>query len=155
MVAVSLKKKKKRTERKKPKKKRKKRKNEIKKKAEKLGLLKYVNFYGTSNEINCWLQAMDLYLFPSLYEGLPVSGIEAQASGVPLLSSDTISPEMEVTNCVSWMSIEESAAHWAEKAVSLLKTIPIERNQRKAIQNAGYDIKETAGILKEMYRIEK
>ncbi|MDB2128411.1 MULTISPECIES: glycosyltransferase [Lachnospiraceae] len=129
--------------------------NEIKKKAEKLGLLKYVNFYGTSNEINCWLQAMDLYLFPSLYEGLPVSGIEAQASGVPLLSSDTISPEMEVTNCVSWMSIEESAAHWAEKAVSLLKTIPIERNQRKAIQNAGYDIKETAGILKEMYRIEK
>lgn len=122
----------------------------IKEKVHKLGLDKVVCFYGTSSEINNWLQAMDLYLFPSLYEGLPVSGIEAQASGVQILASNTISSELEITDCINWMKLEQSSEQWAEKALELMK----QRNSRdtqKKIQKAGYDIKVTAEELKTIY----
>lgn len=69
---------------------------------------------------------MDLYLFPSLYEGLPVSGIEAQASGVQILASNTISSELEITDCINWMKLEQSSEQWAEKALELMK----QRNSR-------------------------
>ena len=70
-------------------------KNDMEQKVEQLGLKSIIKFPGTSPEINKYLQAMDLFLFPSLYEGLPVVGIEAQAAGIWVLASDTISPELK------------------------------------------------------------
>lgn len=122
----------------------------IKNKVHKLGLDESVCFYGTSKEINNWLQAMDLYLFPSLYEGLPVSGIEAQASGVPILAANTISPELEITDCINWMGLEKKPEEWANKAIELMKR-KSDRNTEKSIQKAGYDIKITAEELKSIY----
>ena len=71
--------------------------NDIKKRAHELGLendIIYTGVVGGVNVQTCRLyQAFDLYLFPSLWEGLPLTGIEAQTSGLPILMSDVIAPE--------------------------------------------------------------
>lgn len=118
-----------------------------------IALDKVVCFYGTSSEINNWLQAMDVYLFPSLYEGLPVSGIEAQASGVPILASNTISPELEITDCINWMGLEQSSEEWAKRTIELLN-MKHNRDTKEKIQIAGYDINNTAERLRSIYEID-
>src|SRR5699024_5001288 len=67
----------------------------IKKKAARLGIEDAVIFYGTSNEMEKMWQAMDVFVMPSLHEGLPVTGIEAQASGLPCIFADTITREVD------------------------------------------------------------
>lgn len=74
---------------------------DIKLKAEKLGLKNNIIFLGNSDEVNCYLSAMDVYILPSRYEGLSVSAIEAQASGLECVMSDKISTETKKTDkCV-------------------------------------------------------
>lgn len=109
-------------------------------------------FPGTSSEINNWLQAMDLFIFPSLYEGLPVVGIEAQATGVQVLASNTISSELKITDKVYWMELSQSEKEWADKGLELVE-INKERNTAEQIKKAGYDIEVTAKRLKEMYEL--
>ena len=114
------------------------------------GLQDSVILFGVTNEINNWLQTLDLFLFPSLFEGLPVSGIEAQASGVPILASDTISPELKISECLTWYSLNMDEKEWASKAVSILNT-KSHLYTKSEIESAGYDIHSTAKILKELY----
>lgn len=123
--------------------------NVLQNKVEKLGLKDVVLFYGLSDEISKWLQAMDLFIMPSLYEGLPVAGIEAQAAGVPLLAANTISPEMKVTDTVKWMSLDVNPTEWAKKALDM--AMIQHTNNKKAIIEAGYDISYTAQELIKLY----
>lgn len=125
-------------------------KNDMEEKVEQLGLKSIIKFPGTSPEINKYLQAMDLFLFPSLYEGLPVVGIEAQAAGIWVLASDTISPELKITDKVHWMSLSKPASCWAEKGLELLNQVS-ERDTALEIKEAGYDIEFTAKRLKDIY----
>ena len=125
-------------------------KNDMEQKVEQLGLKSIIKFPGTSPEINKYLQAMDLFLFPSLYEGLPVVGIEAQAAGIWVLASDTISPELKITDKVHWMSLSKPASCWAEKGLELLNQVS-ERDTALEIKEAGYDIEFTAKRLKDIY----
>lgn len=123
---------------------------EIIDKVKSMGLEKIIIFPGTSPEINKWLQAIDLFLFPSLYEGLPVAGIEAQASGVQILASDTISPELKITDKIKWMSLKQSANEWAAEALDLIKKQE-NRDTAYEVQQEGYDIEFTAKKIKEIY----
>lgn len=125
-------------------------KNDMEQKVEQLGLKAIIKFPGTSPEINNYLQAMDLFLFPSLYEGLPVVGIEAQAAGIWVLASDTISPELKITDKVHWMSLSKPVSCWAEKGLELLNQVS-ERDTALEIKEAGYDIEFTARRLKDIY----
>ena len=61
-----------------------------------LGLRDCVRFLGLRNDVNRLYQAFDLFLFPSLWEGLPLTGVEAQAAGLPVLMSDVITPEVYI-----------------------------------------------------------
>src|SRR5207249_2667784 len=69
---------------------------EIEKQVEDLNISKKVRFMGVREDINRILQAFDVFIFPSLHEGLPVSLIEAQATGLPCLISDSISQEVDL-----------------------------------------------------------
>lgn len=121
----------------------------LQKKADNLGLKNAVLFYGLTDEIPKWLQVMDLFIMPSLYEGLPIAGIEAQAAGVPLLAANTISPEMKITDAVCWMSLNSAPEEWADKALDMVKIK--HTNNERAIIEAGYDISYTARELFKLY----
>ena len=78
-----------------------------------------VYFLGTRNDVSELLCAADLFLFPSTKEGLPVSIIEAQAAGLPVLMSDSVSDEAAVTNLVKTQSLNNTCRQWAEQCINL------------------------------------
>ena len=124
-------------------------KNEILEKTNKMKIDDSVIFTGVRSDISEFLNAFDLFIMPSFYEGLPVSVIEAQASGLKCLLSDTVTKEVDITGNVEFMSLEKSPKEWAEKIVSML---PYERkNTQQKIIDTGYDIKSTAEWLTDFY----
>lgn len=122
---------------------------EIEKLVEEKGLTDKVRFMGVRTDIKELLWAMDLFLFPSLYEGLSVVAIEAQAAGVPVLASDTLTEETKVTECMQFYSLEKSTEEWAEQAIKMTKEE--HKNTVESIKNAHYDMKENIGIMEKIY----
>lgn len=108
-----------------------------------------VIFTGVRQDINELLQAIDIFVFPSLYEGLPVTVIEAQAAGLPCLISDTITDEVCITPLVNRLSINDNAKVWAEK-INLFKKYKRE-DFSKDIEHKGYDISTSVSNLEEFY----
>lgn len=72
---------------------------------------------GIQNNVCDWYQAMDGFVLPSLFEGLPVVGIEAQASGLPCFFSNRITEEVDVTKTVEYLSIDNGAEIWADAII--------------------------------------
>lgn len=123
---------------------------EIEKQVKNLNLIERVLFLGIRQDVNELLQAFDLFLFPSLYEGLPVTMIEAQASGLKSFISDTISKEVDL-NCklIEWLSLNKSAKEWA---VYIDNNKKYERkNTFEKIKVAGYDSEENAKKIEKLY----
>ena len=89
--------------------------DEMKNKAEKLHIYDRCIFAGNKSNASEYYQAMDYFCFPSRYEGLPGSVIEAQAAGLQCLVSDAVTPEVNVTELVSMMSITSEPIDWARK----------------------------------------
>lgn len=117
--------------------------------AKELGIADLVNFVGLQPNVNEWLQAFDVYIMPSLYEGLPLAAVEAQAAGLRCILSDTISKETDVTGLITFNSLNDSAEKWAETVLDLL---PYERNNTyDIISEQGFDIKTTTDWLTEFY----
>ena len=122
---------------------------EIKQKAKALGVSEHVIFAGYRNDPNCILQAFDVLLLPSLYEGLPIVAIEAQASGLPCLLADTITAETAVTDLVEFMSLTEPPRSWAERLTGLAKAHQKSDRSKYAqdLLENGYNIEETVKEL--------
>lgn len=114
---------------------------DIEKKVEELGIREKVVLLGTRNDIPQLLQAMDVYLFPSVYEGLPVALVEAQAAGLPCVISDTIAPESMMTNHIEAYSLQMSAEEWAKKVLDWSMHERVDSTD--VLRDAGYDIMET------------
>ena len=121
----------------------------IKKQIRELNLESSVILTGVRSDVCELLQASDVFVFPSIYEGLPVTVIEAQASGLKCLLSDTISKEVDITGLVEYMSLNKSASEWAEKILSMLPYDRVDTSSK--IVQSGYDIKATAKELTEFY----
>ena len=83
--------------------------------AEKLHIADRCIFAGNKSNASDYYQAMDYFCFPSRYEGLPGSVVEAQAAGLQCLVSDTVTPEVNVTELVSMRSINSEPRDWARK----------------------------------------
>lgn len=107
-----------------------------------------VRFLGVRGDIPELLQAADVFVFPSVFEGLPVTMIEAQAAGLPCVKSDTITDECVVTDLVTSLPITDPAL-WARE---ILKKRGTPRTDRLAnIQASGYDIAAAAEKLTRFY----
>jgi len=102
-----------------------------------------VNFCGNQYATD-YYQAIDVFVFPSLYEGLPVSLVEAQVNGLPCLIADTITKQAKQTDLVHFMGLKQSTQEWANKAVQIAdKQTSANRQQAaKKMCQAGYDIKD-------------
>jgi glycosyltransferase involved in cell wall biosynthesis len=124
--------------------------DEIKQKVSSLGLDKVVYFLGVRKDIPDLLQVMDLIIFPSLFEGLPIVGIESQAAGLPVIAADTITNEVKISNNVKFMSLQEPPSEWAVEAIAHHKKIE-RRDMSPVIKEKGFDIQKTASNLEDFY----
>ena len=129
-------------------------KESIEKKVDSLGLSDVVTFAGKSREVPQLMQAMDMILMPSRYEGLPLTLLEAQAAGLQCFTSDIVTKEVNITNTVKYISLEESPQEWALKMqnCSLTNRILSRDRNRSSIVKSGYSIIENAVKLEDTYR---
>jgi len=124
-------------------------KEEIYQKVKSLGIENNVIFLGLRDDIERVCQAFDVFLFPSLYEGLPVTLVEMQAAGVPCVISDVITKEVCFTDIVKMISLDEVPEIWADEVLKYSDYIKSDTS--KQIKSAGFDIKETALWLQNFY----
>lgn len=123
--------------------------SEIESEAHSLGLSEKVIFTGVRSDVPALLQAMDVFVFPSLYEGLPVTMIEAQAAGLPCFISDKVPLECKITDLVTQIPLQASAEQWAEKILAAQN--PERKDTYNEIVAAGFDIVENAKWLQDFY----
>lgn len=119
---------------------------EIKSKVESLGLEKFVIFLGQRNDIDELYQAFDVFCLPSLYEGLPVVGVEAQATGLLCIFSDDMTKETKVLDTTEFLSLKQSAEEWAYTILKKSKSFK-RKNCTNEISKKGFDIKKEANKL--------
>jgi len=124
-------------------------KEELKQKVVDEGLTEQVKFLGVRADVNEWLQAMDIFIFPSIFEGLPITLIEAQAAGLPIMASDTITKEAQITDLITFRSVTLEAVRWAKRIDDHL--VLFRENMTAEIIKAGYDVKDTARFLENYY----
>lgn len=124
-------------------------KDKIEKEAQRLNIEKNIRFLGLRDDIPELLQGFDLFLFPSLYEGLPVTLVEAQASGLKIITSSTVTTEVNITGLVHYIDLEKTALDWANLVVSHLNYN--RKDTLSAIQKGGYDIFENVKSLQNFY----
>lgn len=122
--------------------------------AQRLGVADAVTFTGQRLDTAACFSAMDLLLMPSLFEGLPFSIIEAQASGLPIVSTNRMGREGKMSENYKFISPEASDVVWAETVKKFL--IESDTKQRteqpEALSSSGYAIENTARRLAEIYR---
>ena len=122
---------------------------EIKNKVKALNLEDCVIFAGFRKDVNKIMQAMDVFLLPSLYEGLPVVGVEAQAAGLPCFTSkDVVTKEVQITKAMNFISLDKSAKEWAN---IILGSDLSRKDTKKELKEAGYFIEDSARELVDFY----
>ena len=94
--------------------------------------------------------AMDLFLFPSLSEGLGISLIEAQGTGLASLASDTVPSEVKITDLVHFLSLKESLTVWAKTLSSLIDGSD-RRDRTEDLRSHGYDVITASKELEAWY----
>lgn len=123
--------------------------DDVKTKAKEQGLQDHVVFLGMRPDVQDLMQVMDAFVLPSIWEGLPVVGIEAQASGLHCVVSDGVSPELNALDVVERLSLSAGDDAWAE---ALLKAAKAERTDTyERLCAIGFDIGSTAPWLQEFY----
>ena len=124
---------------------------EIEQKIAELGLSDCVKLWGERDDVPELLQGMDVFLFPSLFEGLSVVAIEAQAAGLPVYASDGISAEHKITDLLHFLPLSDGEETWADQVLADLKKEPPRRDTSSELESAGYSIKKSAEILEGLY----
>lgn len=121
---------------------------ELRREAAERGLQQNVIFQGVVTNVQDYLQAMDVFILPSLLEGLPVVGVEAQAAGLPVVTSEEVTREMKLTESVYYLPLNEPA-RWAEQILSLRGR----RFQENGciLEQKGYSIQNTASLVRGLY----
>lgn len=125
-------------------------KEEIEQKAKDLNLEKSVKFLGQRKDANKLYQAMDAFILPSLYEGLPVVGVEAQAAGLPCFFSTDMTKETKVLQTTKFISLTHTPQYWAKEILKQLNSYT-RVNTEKEITENNFNIKVEATKLEEQY----
>ena len=116
-----------------------------------LGVERNVIFAGNRGNVEAYYNAMDLFCFPSRFEGLPGTVVEAQVSGLPCFVSDRVTGEVGITELVRYESIDESPEYWADLMVEKAIHLEERRSHAEEIAEAGFDVKRQAQKLQEYY----
>ena len=111
---------------------------ELEAKAVTLGIEREVLFLGNRDDVNRLLQAFDLFVMPSHFEGFGMAALEAQAAGLPCLLSASVPRETKLTRNVEFIPAEDPAI-WAEHMLNMLERHEIRRDEAQTIADAGYE----------------
>lgn len=121
-------------------------------KIQELGIEGQVDYLGRREDIQQFYSAMDAFLLPSLYEGLPVVGLEAESCGLPMFFSTEITREANACELGHFISLDESVDVWADEILQGVKeNIPVRRSHAKEVANAGFDSALEALKMQEYY----
>ena len=120
----------------------------VKEKVTELKLDDSVIFTGSRDDVNELLSAFDVFVFPSLFEGLPVTLVEVQAAGLPCFSSDSVTKEVDFDRKINYISLDNDAVYWADE---IINSKPERLDHSEAIRKAGYDIQYTVKKLTSFY----
>lgn len=113
-----------------------------------------VCFYGISHQVSDLFQAMDVFVLPSRFEGLPLVGVEAQAAGLPVLFADTITQEAKLIDSVKFIPINEKSQEiWVNSLIELQNYQRYDTSNE--LNSKGFDIKQTIQTLLELYSNHK
>ena len=124
----------------------------VKEKARAIGIQDKTLIPGQTADVSDWYQAMDCFVLPSLFEGLPVVGIEAQAAGLPCIFSDKVTDEVLLSPEARRISLQADDEEWAAEIMAAVRRPDADRTQGMAIvRDAGYDIHTEAQKLQERY----
>ncbi|WP_314762848.1 glycosyltransferase [uncultured Selenomonas sp.] len=113
------------------------------------GVSSNVRFMGRQGNVAAWLQAMDVFFFPSDHEGMPLSLIEAQAAGLPCIVSDAVPKEAGVTPLCRFLSLEAPVETWAEALLTARRGG--DENHHGLLRRAGYDMANNKTESVELY----
>ncbi len=122
--------------------------DDVKEYAQKKCVSSFIRFLGANDRVNEFYSAADVFILPSLFEGLPVVGIEAQISGLPCIFSSEITREVKISEACEFISID-SPDLWSKKIIELGNT-DREKNI-DTIKKDSYNIKKQSEILKNIY----
>lgn len=126
-------------------------KEKTKNKVKELELEKNVQFLGQRNDANELYQAFDAFVLPSLYEGLPVVGVEAQIAGLPCFFSTDMTKEAKVLDTTKFIELSKSPKEWADIIIKELNNFK-RKDMTKEITNNNYNIKNEAKKIEEKYK---
>ena len=119
----------------------------VRERAELLGLTPYVYFLGSRSDVDVLYQAMDVFVMPSLFEGVPMTGIEAQFAQLPCVFSDRVPEEVRFTELSSFVPLRETPGVWAERVLGSLR----EDRGAMDVSSVHYDIRNASSILMNYY----
>ena len=128
---------------------------EIEKKVDGLGLKHKVTFTGNINNVSDYLNAIDLIVMPSLFEGLPLTLVEQQANGLQCIVSDTITKEADKTGNLRFISLNAPVSEWVQAIENCNCKQGRELGSKKAVDDiakAGYSIQTEAKKLVDFYK---
>ena len=133
---------------------------QLRQQAKQYGIEGVVRFLGMRTDVPALMQAADVMVFPSLFEGLPVSLVEAQAAGLPVLMSDAVTEEVILTRLVHALPLHAGPVRWARAALAMAggtrerpgSSAPADRAAyAETIGQSGYDATENAGEMTAFY----
>ncbi len=113
-----------------------------------------VLFLGQRNDVNCLMQAMDVFIMPSLFEGLPFVLVEAQASSLPCVIADTINKDAKISPLVTFLALNENTQIWVDKLREIQQDYRRVDNSYLVIDN-GFSMKDTIKYLERIYSEEQ
>lgn len=126
--------------------------DEIHKQADALKISEKVIFAGVRSDVNELLQAMDVFVLPSHFEGLGIVNIEAQAAGLPcFVSAKVVPPEARVTDLLQYIPLDAGSEVWARRIIAGVIRTEDRRDTSEEIRKAGFDIHTTARELEDFY----
>ncbi|MBQ9859243.1 MAG: glycosyltransferase family 1 protein [Clostridia bacterium] len=122
--------------------------DKLRRRTEELGLTAAVRFLGVRQDVSALMQGMDVFVFPSLFEGLGIVLIEAQAAGLGCVTSSAVPADARVTDLITYLPLDAAPAVWAQAA---LEGATAQRTDRRAeIAAAGYDINTQVSALERL-----
>lgn len=120
---------------------------EIRTRADEMSLTEHIRFMGSRDDVHRLYQAMDAFVMPSLFEGVPLTGVEAQFAQLPCIFSDKVPDEVAFTPLSRFVPLAESPSVWAAQ---VLEAITTERGQLE-LTGAKYDIRFAHKHLTDYY----